>query len=69
MALQRSIPTTVITGLVCNGKTTLLSALLKQKELANTAVIINEFGEIGLDSLQVKGVINIAGENHSERTN
>jgi len=47
--LQSSIPITVITGFLGSGKTTLLSALLKQKEMANTAVIINEFGEVGLD--------------------
>lgn len=49
IALQSSIPITVITGFLGSGKTTLLSALLKQEEMANTAVIINEFGEVGLD--------------------
>lgn len=49
LALQSSIPITVITGFLGSGKTTLLSALLKHKEMANTAVIINEFGDIGLD--------------------
>ena len=39
----------VITGFLGSGKTTLIAALLKRPELANTAVIINEFGEIGLD--------------------
>ncbi len=47
--LQSPIPITVITGFLGSGKTTLLSVLLKQKEMANTAVIINEFGKIGLD--------------------
>ncbi len=47
--LESSIPITVITGFLGSGKTTLLSALLKQKEMSNTAVIINEFGEVGLD--------------------
>jgi G3E family GTPase len=49
LKIQSSIPVTVLTGFLGSGKTTLLSALLKQEELANTAVIINEFGEIGLD--------------------
>jgi G3E family GTPase len=47
--LQSSIPVTVITGFLGSGKTTLLSALLKKPEMSRTAVIINEFGKIGLD--------------------
>ena len=43
------LPVTVITGFLGSGKTTLLSSILKKKELQKTAVIINEFGEIGLD--------------------
>jgi G3E family GTPase len=47
--MEQAIPITVITGFLGSGKTTLLSALLKQKERDKTAVIINEFGEVGLD--------------------
>ena len=43
------IPITIITGFLGSGKTTLLAALLKQESMQNTAVIINEFGEVGLD--------------------
>ena len=43
------IPVSVITGFLGSGKTTMLSHLLRQPALADTAVIINEFGEIGLD--------------------
>ena len=43
------LPVTVITGFLGSGKTTLLSSILKKKEMQKTAVIINEFGEIGLD--------------------
>jgi len=43
------IPVLLLTGFLGSGKTTLLSHLLRQPEFARTAVIINEFGEIGLD--------------------
>ena len=44
-----NIPVLIITGFLGSGKTTLLSALLKQEAMKNTAVIINEFGAVGLD--------------------
>ncbi|PVB62044.1 GTP-binding protein [Labrenzia sp. 011] len=47
------IPLSVITGFLGSGKTTLLNRLLKDPAMADTAVIINEFGEIGLDHLFV----------------
>ena len=43
------IPVSVLTGFLGSGKTTLLGRLLKAPMFARTAVIINEFGEIGLD--------------------
>ena len=43
------VPVTVLTGFLGSGKTTLLARLLKSPEFARTAVIINEFGEIGID--------------------
>jgi G3E family GTPase len=43
------IPVAVLTGFLGSGKTTLLGRLLKSPEFSRTAVIINEFGEIGLD--------------------
>ncbi len=45
---------TVITGFLGAGKTTLLNRLLRDPQLAETLVIINEFGEIGLDHLLVE---------------
>lgn len=43
------IPVSVLTGFLGSGKTTLLGHLLSTPEFSRTAVIINEFGEIGLD--------------------
>jgi G3E family GTPase len=50
------IPMTVITGFLGAGKTTLLNRLLQDPALKDTAVIINEFGEVGLDHLLVEYV-------------
>ncbi|HEX2943660.1 MAG TPA: GTP-binding protein [Rhodopila sp.] len=47
-------PVTVLTGFLGTGKTTLLNHLLRQPALANTAVLVNEFGEIGIDHLLVR---------------
>jgi G3E family GTPase len=49
-------PLTLLTGFLGAGKTTLLNRILKEPECAETLVIINEFGEIGLDHLLVEGV-------------
>ena len=48
------IPVSVITGFLGSGKTTLLKNLLPQPAMADTAVVINEFGEVGLDHLLVE---------------
>jgi G3E family GTPase len=48
-----STPVSVITGFLGSGKTTLLSCLLADPRMSKAAVIINEFGEVGLDHVLV----------------
>ena len=50
-AAESKTPVSVITGFLGSGKTTLLNALLKHPRMAETAVLVNEFGEIGIDHL------------------
>ncbi len=58
------IAVSILTGFLGSGKTTLLNRLLKDPALANTAVIINEFGEVSIDHMLVEqasdGVIQLA---------
>jgi G3E family GTPase len=50
-AYEALIPVNVVTGFLGSGKTTLLNRLLRSPRLADTAVLVNEFGEVGLDHL------------------
>ena len=43
------LPVSIVTGFLGSGKTTLIARLLRSPAFARTAVIVNEFGEIGLD--------------------
>lgn len=47
---QNKIPVTIITGYLGSGKTTLLNRVLADKVGEKSAVIVNEFGDIGIDS-------------------
>ena len=50
----KPLPLHVLTGFLGSGKTTLLNALLRRPQFADAAVLINEFGEIGIDHLLVR---------------
>ncbi|WP_017327599.1 GTP-binding protein [Synechococcus sp. PCC 7336] len=47
---QRGLPVTIVTGFLGSGKTTLLNHILSNQTGMRTAVLVNEFGEIGIDS-------------------
>ncbi len=51
---EEPIPVSVLTGFLGSGKTTLLNHLLAHPDMGETAVIVNEFGEIGLDHLLIE---------------
>ena len=48
-APEKRIPVTILTGFLGAGKTTLLNRLISEPGFSETAVIVNEFGEVGID--------------------
>lgn len=53
------IPVSFVTGFLGSGKTTLISALLSQPEMAGTAVIVNEFGAVGIDDVVLTETVGV----------
>ncbi|MEM8611103.1 MAG: GTP-binding protein [Cyanobacteria bacterium P01_H01_bin.105] len=47
---KHGLPVTIITGFLGSGKTTLLNHILTNQDGLKTAVLVNEFGEIGIDN-------------------
>lgn len=47
---KQGLPVTIITGFLGSGKTTLLNHILTNQQGLKTAVLVNEFGEIGIDN-------------------
>src|SRR6478736_4880858 len=52
--LRERIPVSILTGFLGAGKSTLLNRILKDPDMREAAVIINEFGDVGIDHLLVE---------------
>lgn len=52
--MTERVPVTLLTGFLGSGKTTLLRELLRSPAMRDAAVIVNEFGEVGLDHLLIE---------------
>ena len=55
-APETIVQVSLLTGFLGSGKTTLINALLKHPDMGETAVLVNEFGEIGLDHILVEKI-------------
>ena len=63
---KRGLPVTIITGFLGSGKTTLLNHILTNQQGLKTAVLVNEFGEIGIDN---ELIVSTDGDNMVELNN
>ena len=54
--MAEAAPLTVLTGFLGAGKTTLLNKLVRRPDMKGTAVLVNEFGEIGLDHILMEKI-------------
>ena len=55
MSIRPKIPATIVTGFLGAGKTTLIRQMLSQADGRRIALIINEFGDLGVDGEILKG--------------
>lgn len=53
----KPLPVAILTGALGSGKTTVIRDLMRRPEMAGTALIVNEFGEVGLDHLMVSSAV------------
>lgn len=51
---KRGLPVTIVTGFLGSGKTTLLNQILQNNQNLKIAVLVNEFGDINIDSQLLK---------------
>jgi len=64
--MLRNIPTNIITGFLGAGKTTVIQNLLSQKpENERWAILVNEFGEVGLDAQLINQKLNFGASGTS----
>ena len=54
---QKTIPVTVLTGFLGAGKTTILNRILQDEHFRNSLVLVNEFGEVGIDHLLIENLM------------
>lgn len=68
--MDKRIPVTLLTGFLGSGKTTLLNHLLNRPEMKDTAIIINELGDAGLDQIFANSNLsqNIESEHITDNT-